>query len=223
MRQHSRRICLYSSFYIIIGSMIKRVILLRHGATAHNAQRIFQSDTISLSPAGRQQIEDFASTARKLNIDLIIHSPVIRASESAAIIAQVIDKPMKEDNLLVELQNPPEIRGRSYNDPAADKIYQAWLAKLKISQSLADPQEENYFDMYNRARKVLKEVSKQKESTILVVSHSEFIRTIISCVLLGDNSNIEQIASVVKRFKLRNARSVTLEYNETKELWRVAL
>ncbi len=195
---------------------------MRHGETAHNKERIFQSDTVSLSQTGRQQIKDYASTLRK-DVELIIHSPSTRALESAEIIAQAIHKPTQESSLLVELQNPPEIRGKSYDDPAADKIYQTWLNKLKSPQSLSDSKKENYFDMYNRARKALTEVSRQKESTILAVSHSEFIRAIIAYVLLGDNSNIEQIADVIKRFKLRNACSVTLEYNESKELWRVAL
>ena len=70
---------------------MKQVILMRHGETAHNKERIFQSDTVSLSQTGRQQIKDYASTLRK-DVELIIHSPSTRALESAEIIAQSIKK-----------------------------------------------------------------------------------------------------------------------------------
>lgn len=202
--------------------MLMRIVtLLRHGKTIDSTRRIFQSDDSQLSDLGRKQIESFLGIYKRDNVQVVITSPLLRAKESAVMVSNSLNSPIEESDLLAELKNPPAIRGKSYDDPRADGIYREWLASLTLSAGLRNETVENYIDMYERSERALDMLSNREENTILVVSHSEFIRSIITRIILGRTDNVSLIYSTIKSFKLNNARSVDIGFDTEKKVWKI--
>lgn len=65
--------------------------LVRHGETeGQSSVRFWGSTDVALSATGRAQIRRLAETIAPLRADLIAHSPLSRAAESAAILAEAL-------------------------------------------------------------------------------------------------------------------------------------
>lgn len=202
---------------------MKNIIFVRHGETEHNNVRVFQSDDVPLNEAGVRQAEELANKLKSKDADIILHSPLRRATQTATIIASWKNTPLTKSDTLVEFRTPLFIRGKSYDDPEADRIYREWTDKLLLEHSLGDDEAENYYDLYRRSSAILEGLGSRSESSIIAVSHSEIIRATIAYVLLGDSANVMQINSVMKSIKLGNARTVTIRYDESKGKWRLVL
>ena len=79
---------------------------LRHGTTDHNAQRLITGHVdVPLNEAGRQQAEDAAQRLVRCGIARIVSSPLLRARETADIVAGVL-------NVAVEVN--PNFRERDW-------------------------------------------------------------------------------------------------------------
>ena len=64
-------------------------LLMRHGETAWNREgRVMGRQPVDLDEGGRAQVEMAVPLARELALDLIISSPLPRATQSAEIIAR---------------------------------------------------------------------------------------------------------------------------------------
>src|SRR5271167_1234363 len=63
-------------------------ILMRHGETRWNREgRVMGRNPVELSEHGRAQVEAAVVLARSLTLDLIVTSPLVRARQTAEIIA----------------------------------------------------------------------------------------------------------------------------------------
>ncbi|HJU28942.1 MAG TPA: phosphoglycerate mutase family protein, partial [Candidatus Binataceae bacterium] len=63
-------------------------LLLRHGETDWNRQgRVMGRNPVELSPRGREQVAAAVSLAQSMKPDLIVTSPLVRARQSAEIMA----------------------------------------------------------------------------------------------------------------------------------------
>ncbi len=86
------------------------LILVRHGVTPHTSAKKFSGglggDNPGLSDEGRDQIRVTAQWLAPAaeRVDLVVTSPVRRTRESAAIIAEVLDRPLAEEPGLAEME-----------------------------------------------------------------------------------------------------------------------
>ncbi len=97
------------------------IYLLRHGATARNAEHRYQGQTdVPLSPAGRAALRQ-----ADLSPKIVYVSPLSRAVETAKILfpaARLIPAPdLREMDFGV-------FEGRNYREMARDPDYRAWVA-----------------------------------------------------------------------------------------------
>lgn len=83
--------------------------LVRHGEAEHNVRHIIASDvegsrtgSIHLTDRGRLQIEERSKELKHEQVDIIIHSPLLRTRETAEILASATGAPMREDARLHE-------------------------------------------------------------------------------------------------------------------------
>src|SRR5215831_7073978 len=82
-------------------------VLMRHGETRWNREgRVMGRNPVELSENGRAQVEAAAVLARSLNPDLIVTSPLVRARQTAEIIASAIGG--------IEIAEDPTIAEVSY-------------------------------------------------------------------------------------------------------------
>lgn len=187
----------------------KKIYFIRHGQTDHNGVRIFQSDIAKLNDHGVSQAK---SVARKIpnDIEAIVSSPLLRAQETAKIIADKSNSTVEILSSLTEFKNPPIIRGKSYDDVDVSKIYDDWCSELLENSSYNSSDTENYYDLIERAREVLDFLAKRKEESLVAVTHSELIRAILGVVLVGDKLTPELFDHFQAHIKVRNCVAVKL-------------
>ena len=95
-----------------------RIYFVRHGETAWNEKDLICGTTdLPLTEKGRCQAMEAAEAIRQklkegARIDAIIHSPLLRAKETAACIHEVTGIPMREDGRLAE-QDFGEFEGKT--------------------------------------------------------------------------------------------------------------
>ncbi len=86
-----------------MGGQIKRVYLARHGETAYNHVGRFQGQqAIPLNDTGRAQATELAERAVAYGFRALWCSPLLRARETADIVAAAIELEPKEDARLME-------------------------------------------------------------------------------------------------------------------------
>jgi alpha-ribazole phosphatase len=96
------------------------IYLLRHGATAHNAERRYQGSTDApLSPEGRAALHPADFSPERVYV-----SPLSRAAETAALLfpgaAQTVVPALREMDF-------GAFEGRNYQEMAQDGDYRAWV------------------------------------------------------------------------------------------------
>ena len=86
------------------GEIMQRILWIRHGETEWNRERrIMGREEIGLNDAGREQSRSLATALQPYALDAIISSPILRARETAAIIAEPHQLEVQCDERLWEI------------------------------------------------------------------------------------------------------------------------
>ncbi len=175
-----------------------KFLFVRHGKTAYNEQHLLQGQTdIPLSETGRKEAEATRASLLSYQIDEIYTSPLLRARETAEIIAKGRDIPVYVEPAIIEM---------NYGDLEGKCTYKSGLGKLRRKYFTRFPNGENYFDVASRIYPFLKSVEekhKDENKTILLVGHMGIFRVILS--YFQDLTNEE-----FGRWRVRNAEVVVL-------------
>lgn len=149
---------------------MKHLYFVRHGLSEMNKKKVFAGSTnTALSDEGRVQARRAGQTAKTLNIDGIVSSPLVRAHETAQIIAKQINYP-EEDihiNSLLTERHFGELEG------------QAWSPDLNLD-GIVDI--ETVDTIIARAHLALEWLRSLDATTVLVVSHGSFGRALRSVI-----------------------------------------
>ncbi|MHC1771164.1 MAG: histidine phosphatase family protein [Flexilinea sp.] len=181
-----------------------KFILLRHGQTDWNVQRLYQGQTdIPLNETGLSQAETAAEILKDIPFDIVYCSDLIRAVETAKI-ALSLHNP-------VPIIYDARIRERHFGTFEGTN-YQRDLMNPGILEAMDQnpltyrfPGGESLADLEIRAREIHSEIILEyPEKTVLIVSHGSFL-TIFACILTGEP--IENR----KRFTFMNAEPVFME------------
>lgn len=158
-------------------------ILMRHGETAWNRQgRVMGQNPVELSPDGRAQVEAAARFSRVLKPDLIVTSPLVRARQSAEIMAAGLGG--------VEIIEEPQIaevrygkwEGKTYHDLVEDEEYQRYR---KAPLEHPTPGGETIGEVQARGvEAVMRVINAHHGQRVLFVSHGDIIRTVL-CHFMG--------------------------------------
>lgn len=158
------------------------LILLRHGETEHNTNRIISSDDVSLNDLGRLQIERVADKLHNMIIDRAIVSPLVRTYESFEIIRQYHDIPYNYDKDVAEI-DAGNIKGMRYEE-AMIKYEKEMKARMEDYIYNPYPGGESTYEAYERAGKVIRKL-KEQTGNVLMITHGGFI-TMMLANILGD-------------------------------------
>lgn len=82
--------------------------VLRHGEANSNVENRYdagEDDTNHLTEKGKKQIENIVDEIKKLNINLVIHSPVLRTRETLTILNDVLNVTAREESDLREFDD----------------------------------------------------------------------------------------------------------------------
>ncbi|MBI2439345.1 MAG: histidine phosphatase family protein [Candidatus Moranbacteria bacterium] len=146
--------------------------LVRHGEAENNVRSILSSlpegREYHLTDKGKEQIGETAAFLKTVSVDALFSSPVCRARESAALIAEMIGRPMVLDERLCETYF-----GDFNNHPMAEFLKKYPESQLRIS---TDPKDgvESYIDMRGRLTSFLSDMrEKYAGKKVVVVSHGD--------------------------------------------------
>ncbi len=166
-----------------------RLVLVRHGQTDANLNRVLQGQSDGeLNGTGRQQAGELGRHLKDFRIDQIITSPMRRAQDTAVAIAQYHQLPAKIAPLIVEWNC-------GVLDGVPAEIFRKKLHESGVALSSFRPEGgETLSEVRQRASKFLDDVAANYQGqTVLVCSHGDFLRTLISLVL---QKSIEEISSI---------------------------
>lgn len=150
---------------------MKHLYFVRHGESVANAQRVFagQIDT-PLTEKGREQAKAVGKAAKGQHFDLIVASPLIRAHETAEIIAREIGYPV--ENIVVD-----DIFKEHYIGSLAGK---SWGAYDEFDPRITNMETRD--ELEARAAKGLELLKSLPADTILLVGHGMFVRLLQSAI-----------------------------------------
>lgn len=196
-----------------------KLFFVRHGESTYNAKRMHQHGQVPLSETGMKQARFVAKRFRTLPIEVIISSTYTRARQTAEVIAEETQREIEETPLLQELKRPSEIENLFYDDSKAVAI------RKLLKDHEHDPlwhyaDEENFFDLRNRATAFLSFLEKRKENNIAVVTHEHVIRTITGVMAFGDTFTQDISEYLEKTFTLTNT-GITLCEKSREGRWHI--
>jgi broad specificity phosphatase PhoE len=166
---------------------MKKVYLVRHGESNANARtaKVYEGHNAPLTERGYEQAYIVAERAAKLPVDTLIASTMVRAQQTAEIIAARIGKTMTSSDLFTERRSPQSHIGRVWDDPETQRLEDEWIATFFVD-GVRVLDGENFADMKKRAEDALAYLETHSASNILVVTHGFFLRMLVGTVLFGD-------------------------------------
>lgn len=162
-----------------------KVIFVRHGEGAHNVKKLYSTPDFELTDVGKKQAEVAAERLLHLPIDIIIASSFKRTKQTAEIINKRLGKEIIFTDLAVEGKRPKEIAGKSFSDPEVVKIRQQ-LEENFSNKNWHFSDEENFYDLKQRAEKFIEFLEGVNEENILVISHINFIKMVFLVMMLKE-------------------------------------
>ncbi len=149
---------------------MKKLFFIRHGLSEGNKANIWSGGGVNspLAEEGRAQAKETAKMAKKLDIDLIVSSPMERARETAEIIAEGIKYPKEKiliSDLLVE-RNFGDLEGLPHKDDD-DSLDLDSVPNVETMKMILD-----------RADKAIGYLEGLDADHILIVSHGSFGRAL---------------------------------------------
>jgi broad specificity phosphatase PhoE len=198
-----------------------RILLIRHGETAHNAGRIaLGQQDVPLNGkglAGAQAVaRAFGNGAH--DVSAIYSSPLQRAVQTATPLAEALGLTVQVEPDLIEMDigeleelSFPEVRERY------PKFIEGWVsaecgdARMPGGESLAEVQERSW-----RAIESIRD--RHPGQTFAVVTHNFVILTALCMVLhlpMGNFRRVRQDTAAVSLLDLTSERSMALRLNDT--------
>jgi broad specificity phosphatase PhoE len=150
------------------------VYLARHGQTAYNLERRFQGQMqVPLDQTGTAQAHDLAERASAIDFVALWSSPLLRARETAEIVAARIGLPIRQDARLMET-DAGDWTDRSFAEIQA-QTPELFDGFLKGDPGFAFPGGESFAAQGERVGAAIAEIE-QGDMPALVVCHGVVIR-----------------------------------------------
>jgi len=207
-----------------------RVLLARHGDTAHTAQGRLSGCTGAdpeLSPVGRRQAALLAGALRAtpddagsgLAVTTVVCSPVRRARETAETVATALGLVPQVD------EDWREIDFGAWEGRTVEEVRQGWGGELAAWRSDADrraPGGESVSDVTRRVRRALARLEEVPAGGgVLVVSHLYPVRLSVTDVLGAPPEAVHRMVhdpTAVTELRLESGPATLVRYNDASHL-----
>lgn len=173
----------------------KTIYIFRHGQTDYNmSRRVMGQLDIPLNETGRTQAIELANKISEEPIQAIYTSPLLRAKQTAQILADKIGIPIIPDKRLME-RNNGKLQGHIVHGTDNPDEYQTDYNQLELFLPAAQLNDNNWkpdggesrTECWSRAQKAITEIVKNTPyDTIAISTHSVVMRGILNMVGMGD-------------------------------------
>ena len=197
-------------------SLLPLFLFLRHGQAKNNVDRILAGRTkgFPLTEVGIQQAEKIGDFLKPFNISNIYCSPIERAEHTAKIVANKVDLSCDIDERLTEI-DMGTFTGMYY-DEMFEKHGNVFLKFYQGHPIVEENGIETFASVKKRFLNMVDHCSKKhNEETILLVTHMDPIKSIISTILQPKPESLYEMI-------IRNA-SLTILKNEQSSFSMVAI
>lgn len=171
-----------------------KIFLIRHGETTSDIEdRYGGSYDDHLTEKGRAQLAQTAKSLQDSNIEIIFHSSLIRARESAEIISEEIGCVLKSVDGLKE-RHYGVLTGLTKQE-ALERFPE--VVEAHKDPMNTDPEGESFADFNRRVISSYEEIIKEPYNTIAILAHGGSIKRILNHVgapipdSIGDGGVIE--------------------------------
>ena len=165
-----------------------RVHFVRHGESVSNAapggMALPAATGDRLTERGRRQAEAVLEHLRGLTPTLILSSPLRRARETAAILAQRLDLPVEELDEIRELRESAGYGELSLEDQRLRR-WSVWMAAHGGDPDYSYRGGESFNEISARVRRTQELLLARGEQTVIAVSHGIFLRFFLMEVLFA--------------------------------------
>lgn len=159
-----------------------KIYFVRHGETPWNKERKLQGRSdIPLNNYGRELAYITSDAMKDIPFDAIFTSPLLRAKETAQILASNRNLPILENELLVEMSFG-EGEGESFLDIHSQTKYNLHTFIHNPHEYIPPKGGETFEELYNRCKIFIEDYilpMKDTHRCILVVGHGALIRGMI--------------------------------------------
>jgi len=175
-----------------------KIFLIRHGQTTGDVEDRYGGDYDDhLTKLGKTQAKGLAKNLKNKKIEIIFHSPLIRAKETTKILNEELNVKTKELKELKERNNYGVLTGLEKS--RAVKLHPEEVDKINKNKIHHDVKNsESYKEFKERINHVYTSLEKQNYNVIAVITHGGVISTIVREILklgefkkLGDCGYIE--------------------------------
>ena len=192
------------------------LLLVRHGITQHNADRIFMGhDPVPLSALGRDQISRLAERLLDDRLTRIVSSDIARARESAEIISARLGLPIDTHPALREV-DVGEAKGCGYAEAA-----ERWPEVFTPQGEGRFPGGESFAEVADRATGYLRSAVIPEAGRVLVVTHGGVVRGVAARLLdlsLVAVAGFQIDNASLSIFRLDGAGAHLVTWNDTAHL-----
>jgi probable phosphoglycerate mutase len=167
------------------GGPVTTLVLVRHGATELTASKRFSGGLASSNPGltdeGRAQVREVAEWLSPIGeaVDVVVTSPVRRTRESAEILAERLEVPLREEPGFAEMEfgTWDGMTFEEVQQQRADEIT-SWLGSLDVAPGGGG---ESFRDVEKRVLDGLSRVLEEHAGeTVVVVSHVTPIKVLVA-------------------------------------------
>lgn len=190
-----------------------RLTLIRHGETDSNRAKQFQDFKVVLNESGMLQAENLSNSVEQA--DVIISSPLPRASQTASKIAEIQKIEVIPLPLLQEVRLPAILEGTGSENSEYENYKRKFILD-KFDESMSDG--ETFLEIKDRAEEFLRFVISMNLKHIIAVSHGMFIKTLISSSILSAKLTPEMFFFFQNGLSIKNASISSLSH---KTEWKV--
>ena len=153
------------------------IFLVRHGETGGNIAHRHQAESTPLSMKGRQQAEEVAKVICEYNPTHVVTSSLVRAVETARVIAETCDIIPDTNQHLVELSRPEHMYGQFHSSLKSFLFYAQWYFGIEKKSKNG----ESYSELRERFELAKESLTQYpNDARVVVVSHSVFINLFLA-------------------------------------------
>ena len=162
-------------------NLIKTIFLVRHGMTAYNEDNLLQGRIdLPLSDRGKKEAEALSEILKSEPIDIIFHSPLKRAIQTAEIVNRNHNLELKKIECFTEV-DMGDWEGEHYFELIEKNrdFHRTWFR----DPDAAIPGGESYCQVFNRVKPGVSRVLACEYRNILISGHAAANRGILGTLL----------------------------------------
>ena len=160
-----------------------KIYLIRHGETTGDVEDRYGGNYDDhLSTTGKKQVEELVKKLEEKDIEIIYHSSLIRAIETAQFVGRELSVPLEEIKDMRERNHYGELTGLTKKEALKnfpDEVEE--LEAAPIYHKL--PHSEDYYDFAKRIIDVFNELTETEYETVAIVTHGGPIKAIFREIL----------------------------------------